>query len=91
MRGDKMSDEIDAMMNNLPAEVESYSQVRKLAKSGDFPKAIEALKASAINESTKTHLELILESRNQYVVNRTFGELDSRIMQALCWDCWKES
>ncbi|GAI57950.1 unnamed protein product, partial [marine sediment metagenome] len=63
---------------------------RRLARSGQFARALESLKQSPISQSTKQHLQRVLETNNQYVIDRTFLEIDSRIAQALCWDCWKE-
>jgi len=74
----------------IPEEMESYAQIRRLARSGQFPKALESVKESPISQSTKQHLQMVLETKDKYVIDRTFLEIDSRIAQALCWDCGKD-
>ncbi len=74
----------------IPEEMESYAQVRRLVHTGQYSKAIASLEQSTISQSTKQHLQRMLETKNPYVIDRTFLELDSRIAQALCWDCWRD-
>jgi len=74
----------------IPEEMESYAEIRRLAHSGQFDNALESVRQSPISQSTKQHLQMVLETKDQYVIDRTFLEIDSRIAQALCWDCWKE-
>ena len=74
----------------IPEEMESYAQIRRLTHSGEFAKALESIKQSSISQSTKQHLQRVLETNDRYIIDRTFLELDSRIAQALCWDCWRE-
>ncbi|MBA7516359.1 hypothetical protein ES705_08407 [subsurface metagenome] len=85
-----MNDEAAKVVAAIPEEMESYAQIRRLAHSGQFDKALESVKQSPISESTKQHLQRVLETKDQYVIDRTFLEIDSRIAQALCWDCWKD-
>ena len=74
----------------IPEDMESYAQISRLARSGQFSKALESVNKSSISQSTKQHLQRVLESNEKYVIDRTFLEIDSRIAQAMCWDCWKE-
>jgi len=75
----------------LPSEqhLHDYAEVRGLVEIKDYSEALAKLKDSCLNESTKNQLRIALESSDDYVIKRTFGELDARIMQALCWDCWR--
>jgi len=84
-----MNDEAAKAVATIPEEMESYAQIRRLAHSGQLAKALESLRESPISRSTKQHLQRVLETKNQYIIDRTFLEIDSRIAQALCWDCWK--
>jgi len=74
----------------IPEDMESYAQISRLARSGQFDKALESVNKSSISQSTKQHLQRVLEDNDKYVIDRTFLEIDSRIAQAMCWDCWKE-
>jgi len=74
----------------IPEEMESYAQIRRLVHSGEFVKALESIKQSSISQSTKQHLQGVLETNDRYIIDRTFLELDSRIAQALCWACWRD-
>ena len=85
-----MNGEAAKAVETIPQEMESYAQIRKLIRSGQFGKALESVKESPISGSTKQHLQRVLESNDQYVIDRTFLEIDSRIAQALCWDCWRD-
>ena len=85
-----MNNEAAKAVATIPEEMESYAQIRRLAHSGQFVKALESVKQSPISRSTKQHLQRVLETNNPYVIDRTFLELDSRIAQALCWDCWRD-
>jgi len=77
-------------VETIPDEMESYAEIRRLIRSGQFGKAMESVKQSSISQSTKQHLQKVLENNDQYVIDRTFLELDSRIAQALCWGCWRD-
>lgn len=66
-----------------------YAEVRGLVEIKDYSEALAKLKASCLNESTKNQLQTALESGDDYIIKRTFGDLDARIMQALCWKCWR--
>jgi len=81
----------DASEQLLPSEqhLHNYAEVRGLVETKNYPEALVKLKDSCLNESTKNQLRVVLESSDDYVIKRTFGELDARIMQALCWDCWR--
>lgn len=80
---------MDNLPDDLPAELQAYTEVRNLAKAGNHQQAIAALETSSINESTKAQLKLALESKEEYVITRIFGELDARLKQAICWECWR--
>jgi len=85
-----MNDEAAKAVATIPEDMESYAQISRLARRGQFAKALESVKQSPISQSTKQHLQRVLESNDQYVIDRTFLEIDSRIAQALCWDCWRD-
>ncbi len=85
-----MDNEAAKAVATIPEDMESYAQIRRLARSGQFAKALESVKQSPISQSTKQHLQRVLETNTQYIIDRTFLEIDSRIAQAMCWDCWKE-
>jgi len=85
-----MNDEAAKALATIPEEMESYAQIRRLARSGQFVQALETVRQSPISQSTKQHLQRVLETNSQYIIDRTFMEIDSRIAQALCWDCWKD-
>ena len=85
-----MDKDLEAALDCLPTEMQAYSEVRRLAKGSKYSEALEALEVSSLTETTKLHLKTVLESGEQYVVDRTFIEMDARIMQALCWGCWRE-
>ena len=78
------------VVERIPEDMESYAQISRLARSGQFAMALESVKESSISQSTKQHLQRVLETNDPYIIDRTFLELDSRIAQALCWDCWKD-
>ena len=85
-----MNDELVKALATIPEEIESYIRIRRLAHSGQFAKALESVRESPISQSTKQHLQRVLGTNNQYIIDRTFMEIDSRIAQALCWDCWRD-
>ena len=85
-----MDNEAAKAVASIPDELENYAEIRRLARSGQLTKALESVKESPISQSTKQHLQRALETKNQYVIDRTFLEIDSRIAQALCWDCWRD-
>jgi len=84
-----MNDELVKTLATIPEEMESYARIRRLVRCGQFAKALESVKQSPISESTKKHLQRVLETNSQYIIDRTFLEIDSRIAQALCWGCWR--
>jgi len=84
-----MSEMHDALAN-LPHQMNAYIEVRNLARDGNFKEALAKVQELLISRSTRTHLTRILGSNEQYVIDRTFDEMDGRIAQALCWGCWKE-
>jgi len=85
-----MNSEAAKAVATIPEEMESYAEIRRLAGSGQLAKALESVRQSPISQSTKQHLQRVLETGNQYVIDRTFLEIDSRIAQALCWACWRD-
>ena len=80
---------MDDLAKDLTADIDSYARVRRMVKKGDYQEAVVELDKSGISDSTKRQLKLALESGERYVVEKVFGEMDARIMQALCWDCWR--
>lgn len=72
------------------AMLHDYAEVRGLVAEGKHDEAITKLDASCLDSSTKQQLRKALDSKIQYVIDRTFGEIDSRVMQALCWKCWRD-
>lgn len=79
------------MAETLPESVRQlhdYAEVRGLVHLRNYAEALRKLKDSALNPSTKELLLKALESKEDYVIGRTFEELDNRITQALCWRCW---
>ena len=85
-----MNEEAAKAVAAIPEEMEGYAEIRRLAHSGQFAKALESVRQSPISESTKRHLQRVLETKDKYVIDRTFLEIDSRIAQSLCWDCWRD-
>ena len=84
-----MNNEVIKMLAHVPEEMESYSEISKLASKGQYNEALLKVKESSLSSSTRKHLQTILASGEKYVIDRTFNELNARIAQALCWDCWK--
>ena len=85
-----VNEEAAKAVATIPEEMESYAEISRLARSGKFAKALESVRESPISQSTKRHLQRVLETKDKYVIDRTFLEIDSRIAQALCWDCWRD-
>lgn len=71
-------------------QLHDYAEVRGLVEVKNYPDALERLNNSELNISTKEQLKRALESKDDYIIERTFTELDARVMQALCWDCWRD-
>lgn len=71
-------------------QMRSYSEVRDFIDKKQYDKALDKLKNAELNESTRNQLEQALETGDNYIIERTFAELDNRIYQALCWNCWRE-
>lgn len=71
-------------------QIRDYTEVRGLVHLRNYDDALQKLKDSKLDSSTKAQLQNALESKEDYVIGRTFDELDSRIMQALCWRCWPD-
>ena len=70
-------------------QLHEYAEIRGLVASKDYGKALEVLNTSCLEESTKKQLQLALESKENYVIERIFSEFDARIMQSLCRSCWR--
>lgn len=77
------------IFETIPGEIQQYLEVRKLARAGQYRDATERLNGSSLSESTRKHLQTVLASGDRYVVGRTLDEIDGRLGQALCWDCWR--
>ena len=84
-----MNDELQAALDKLPEQLEQYKNIRSLAQGGEYDKALEILKDSGINDSTKEQLGKALETGDKYLIGRIIEDLDMRISQALCWGCWR--
>ncbi len=67
-----MNDEVVKALATIPEEMESYAQIRRLARSGQFVQALETVRQSPISQSTKQHLQRVLETNSQYIIDRTF-------------------
>lgn len=79
--------------NQMPdgtKQLHDYAAVRGLVADKKYDEALTQVKGSALNDSTREQLQMALESGDEYIITRTFSELDARIMQALCWDCWRD-
>jgi len=85
-----MNNEIKQMLENIPSKLVQYSEIRTLVKQGKSQEALQKLEASTLNSSTKEQLKLALQSDESYVIDRIFGELDAKLANALCWDCWRD-
>lgn len=85
-----MNNEIKQMLENIPSQLVQYSEIRDLTKQGNSQEALQKLEASTLNSSTKEQLKLALQSGESYVIDRVFSELDARLANALCWDCWRD-
>jgi len=84
------NDDTAQALAGITAEMENYAQIAKLARAEQYGEALARVKESPINQSTKKHLQEVLESNEKYIIDRTFDELDARIAQAMCWECWGE-
>lgn len=82
--------EIDELISIIPTQVQAYTEISTLARGGKYPEALEKLKASPLNDSTKQHLNEVLATGDQYLVGRTLDDFEARIAQAMCWDCWRD-
>jgi len=81
------------MVENLTdptSQLHDYAEVRGLVEAKKYEEALGKLNNSTLNPSTREQLQKALTSKNNYIIERTFTEMDSRIMQALCWDCWRD-
>jgi len=85
-----MNKEISQALARIPAKIEAYAEISRLAKERKYGEALSKLKASEISEDTKAWLQKALESSSDYVVDRTFGTIDARVAQALCKNCWRQ-
>lgn len=85
-----MNNEIKQALENIPSQLTQYSEIRNLARQGKSREALQKLEASTLNSSTKEQLKKALQSGESYVVDRVFSELDARLANALCWDCWRD-
>lgn len=84
-----MNNEIKQALENIPSQLTQYSEIRNLVRQGKSREALQKLEASTLNSSTKEQLKLALQSGESYVIDRIFSELDARLANALCWDCWR--
>ena len=82
--------ELDELIMTIPALALSLTEISALARGGKYREALEKLKSSELSESTKQHLTKVLDTGEQYLVDRTFDTIESRIAQAMCWDCWRD-
>lgn len=79
----------DELMQDSRNQLHDYAEVRGIVELKNYSEALSKLKNSRLNDSTRTQLQKALESNDDYIIQRTFHELDTRIMQALCWECWR--
>ena len=77
------------MVNELDSQISDYAKIRRLVESRDYDDLEKAIEIATLPESTEQQLQKALASRDKYIIERVFGELDMRVMQALCWACWK--
>ena len=85
-----MNNDIIEALKKVPNDMESYADISRLVDDGKYEEAISKLSSSRITASTKEQLIKALESNETYVIESTFAELNSRIAQAMCWNCWRE-
>lgn len=85
-----MNNDIVEALKKVPRDMERYAEISRLVDAGKYEEAISKLRASRITGSTKEQLIKALESKEPYVIESTFAELNSRIAQAMCWDCWRK-
>ena len=85
-----MNNDIVEALKKIPKDMERYAWISRMAYAGKYEEAISNLRASGITGSTKETLIKALESKEPYVIESTFAELNSRIAQAMCWDCWRK-
>lgn len=85
-----MNNEIKQALEIIPDNLVQYSEIRRLVKQGNRAEALQKLEASNLESSTKERLKLALQSGENYVIDRIFSELDARLANALCWDCWRD-
>ncbi len=78
------------VFDKIKAQIDGLAMVADLAGKGQYKEAINKLDELELAPSTKSHLRLIINSTDPYVVDRTVDELIGRISQSLCWDCWKD-
>jgi hypothetical protein len=76
------------MFEAFDKELDEYIGIRSLARGRQYPDALAKVKESQLPESTRDYLAKVLDSGEDFVVDRTLEELDGRIAQALCWGCW---
>lgn len=84
-----MNNDISQALAQIPAKIEAYAEISRLAKEKKYGEALSKLKASEITEDTKAWLQKALESGSDYVIARTFETINSRVAQALCLNCWR--
>ena len=82
--------DIDELLATVPIQVKAYTEISVLARDGKYPEALKMIKTSPLNESTKQHLTKVIEDGDPFIVDRILGDIDMRIAQAMCWDCWRE-
>jgi len=85
-----VNNEVTEALAHIPEEMKHYAEISTLAANGQYDKALSKIEEARLSGSTKRHLEMILKSGDKYVIDRTFEELNTRIAQALCWDCWRD-
>lgn len=75
---------------NLNETLNQYCEIKKLTTEGKPQEALQKLDASSLESSTKELLKDALQSGEDYVIKRVFSELDARLNNALCWNCWRD-
>ena len=85
-----MNNEVLEALKKVPRNMASYVEVSRLVDAARYDEALVILENSGINKSTRDQLARALMSKEPFIIESTFAELNSRIAQAMCWDCWKK-
>ena len=84
-----MNNEVLEALKKVTRSMASYVEVSRLVDAAKYDEALVRLENSCINKSTRAHLTRALMSKKPFIIESIFAELNSRIAQAMCWDCWR--